>query len=134
MAWIRDNTPANARFLVNSFFAYGGSLVAGSDAGWWIPLLAGRANTAPPITYAPEASSEPNYVTQINDLVRMVQDSAIDDPATVQFLRQNGVSHVYIGQKGGPLLDVERLQASALYRSIYQQGQVQIFEIVLNQE
>jgi len=134
MAWIRDNTPANARFLVNSFFAYGGSLVAGSDAGWWIPLLAGRANTAPPITYATEASSEPDYVTQINDLVRTVQDSAIDDPATVQFLRQNGVSHVYIGQKGGPLLDVERLQASALYRSVYQQGQVQIFEIVLDQE
>ena len=134
MAWIRDNTPVNARFLVNSFFAYGGSLTAGSDAGWWIPLLTGRANTAPPITYATEASVVSDYLTQVNDLVRTVQDSPIDDLATVQFLRQNGVSHVYIGEKGGPLLDVERLQASTLYRPIYHQGQVRIFEIVLDQE
>jgi hypothetical protein len=134
MAWIRDNTPANARFLVNSFFAYGGSLAAGSDAGWWIPLLTGRANTAPPIVYASEASFIPDYLFQVNDFVRTVQNSAIDDPATVQFLRQNGVSHVYIGEKGGPLLDVERLQASTLYRPLYHQGQVQIFEIVLDQE
>jgi hypothetical protein len=134
MAWIRDNTPDNARFLVNSIFAYGGSLTAGTDAGWWIPLLTGRANTAPPITYATEASFDPDYLTQVNDLVRTVQDSEIDDPATAQFLRQSGVSHVYIGEKGGTLLNVERLQASPLYRPLYHQGQVYIFEIVLDQE
>jgi Family of unknown function (DUF6541) len=130
MAWIRDNTPASARFLVNSSFGYGDSVTIGSDAGWWIPLLTGRANTAPPMTYGTEASFVSDYLTRVNDLLYAVQSSAIDDPATAQLLRQNGITHVYVGEKGGDLLDVERLRASPLYRLIYQQGQVYIFEIV----
>jgi hypothetical protein len=39
-AWIQENLPPEARFLVNSFFAYGGDVVVGADAGWWLPLLA----------------------------------------------------------------------------------------------
>src|SRR5690606_6528884 len=51
-AWIREQTPEDARFLVNSFFAYGGSSIVGSDGGWWLPLLAGRQTTLPPLTYS----------------------------------------------------------------------------------
>ena len=48
MTWIREHTPAQAKFLVEGFRIYGGRSVVGSDAGWWIPLLADRANTMPP--------------------------------------------------------------------------------------
>lgn len=33
MTWIRKHTPEEARFLVTSFFAYGGSVIVGSDVG-----------------------------------------------------------------------------------------------------
>ena len=46
--WIRANTPPDATFLVEGFRIYAGSTAVGSDAGWWLPLLAGRANTMPP--------------------------------------------------------------------------------------
>jgi hypothetical protein len=47
MNWIRENTPQDSRFLVEGFAIYGGTSIVGSDAGWWIPLLARRANTHP---------------------------------------------------------------------------------------
>ena len=40
--WIRENTPDDAGFLVNSFFAFNNSLNVGSDGGWWLPLLTKR--------------------------------------------------------------------------------------------
>jgi hypothetical protein len=119
---------------VNGFFAYGGGLVVGSDAGWWIPLLTGRDNTMPPINYATETSSVPDYWSRVNGIVQRLQDSPLDDPATLQFLEKNGISHVYIGEKGGPLLKVEELQQSSLYQEVYQQDQVWIFEIKTRQE
>ena len=61
MAWIRENTPIDAQFLVNSFFAYGGSSVVGSDGGWWIPLLTKRGNTVPPLNYSAEQGPFTNY-------------------------------------------------------------------------
>lgn len=134
MSWIRESTPSSARFLVNAFFAYGGSLVVGSDAGWWIPLLTGRSNTIPPINYGSEASVDPNYWFEVNEFVRRLQNAPLDDPATVQLLRENGVTHVYLGEKGGPLLKLEELQRSAAYRPVYHQGQVWIFELDAAQE
>lgn len=134
MSWIRENTPTNARFLVNAFFAYGGSLVVGSDAGWWIPLLTGRSNTIPPINYGSEAAVEPDYWLQVNEFVRRLQSAPLDDPATVQFLKENGVTHIYLGEKGGPLLKLEELQRGAAYRPVYHQGQVWIFELDAGQE
>lgn len=134
MSWIRENTPSNARFLVNAFFAYGDSLVVGSDAGWWIPLLTGRSTTLPPLNYGSEASAEPDYWSQVNELVRRLQDSPLDDPATVQLLKENGVTHVYLGEKGGPLLKLEEMQRNPGYRPVYHHSQIWIFELVPAQE
>ncbi|MGQ9846765.1 MAG: hypothetical protein ACUVQP_04590, partial [Bacteroidales bacterium] len=39
--WIDENLPEEAKILVNSFFAYGGSVIVGSDGGWWLPSLTG---------------------------------------------------------------------------------------------
>jgi hypothetical protein len=60
-SWIQENVPAEARFLVNSFFAYSGSAVVGSDAGWWLPLLAHRQTTLPPLSYGLEPEPWPGY-------------------------------------------------------------------------
>ncbi len=137
MAWIRDKTPEEARFLINSFFAYGGSVIVGSDGGWWLPLLAGRANTVPPLNYDIEQGPWPGYQEWINDLTRQIQGAGMDDPVTLALLKERGITHVYVGQRqgrvnyGGPdVLDPEVLLYSAYYRLVYHQGRVWVFEVV----
>jgi hypothetical protein len=137
MAWIRENTPPDARFLVNSFYAYGGALVVGSDGGWWIPLLARRGTNLPPLNYGSERGPWPEYRLWVNDVTRQIQEHGSVDPATVDMLRERGITHVYIGQQQGRVnyagphvLDAQDLQSSPYYRLIYHQDQVWIFELV----
>jgi hypothetical protein len=136
MAWIRENTTEDARFLANSFFAYDGSVLVGSDAGWWLPLMAERANTVPPLNYSIEEGLWPDYRQQVNDLARQVEGVGVDDPATLALLRERGVTHVYIGQQqgrvnyAGPIvLDPKALLRSANYEPIYHQDRVWLFKI-----
>lgn len=135
-SWIQDNMPQEARFLVNSFFAYGNSLVVGSDGGWWLPLLSMRGTSLPPINYASELGPRENYLQSINKIVAEIQDNGLDDATMLRLLRRRGISHIYIGQRQGsvntsqPLLDLDRIQDNRNFRLIYNQDRVRIFEIV----
>jgi hypothetical protein len=137
MAWIQDNTPEESRFLVNSFLAYDGTVVVGSDAGWWLPLLARRSNTVPPINYGMELWSQPDYGQLVHDLSVQPVEGGPDDPETIALLRQSGVTHVYIGQRqgrvnygGSDLLDPQELASSPHYRLTYHQDRVWVFAFV----
>jgi hypothetical protein len=128
MGWIEAHTPDSATFLANFFFAYQDHVIVGSDAGWWIPLLAHRANTVPPITYGHEAAYDPGYIAQVNGLARYLEEHPLDAADTVQVLKENEISHVYVGTMGGNLpLDV--MQASPAYVPVYHRDRVWIFEI-----
>jgi len=123
MDWIRGNTAPDARFLVNSrWWQY--DMRMGTDAGWWIPLLTGRQATQPPVLYS---MADPDYVARVNHLGEMVEDStSLDDPAVQELLDEAGVTHVYIGAKGGHLTP-KMLLASGGFRPIYSSGEVWIF-------
>lgn len=135
-AWIRDNTPPQTRFLVNSFSTYADTAIVGSDGGWWLPLLAGRANTVPPLNYASEQGTEPDYWLHVNQLARQVNEQGLVDAATLDLLRQQGVTHAYVGQRQGAVnhagpdvIDPEVLSASPHYELLYHQDQVWIFAV-----
>ncbi len=137
MAWIRENTPEDSRFLVNSFFAYGGSVVVGSDAGWWLPLMAGRANTVPPLNYGTEQGPWPEYRVWVNGLTEQIQRAGVGDPTTLALLREREITHVYIGQQQGKVnysgpnvLGPRALLDSAYYQLVYHQDRVWVFEVV----
>jgi hypothetical protein len=137
MAWIQENTPQEATFLVNSFFAYGGSAIVGSDGGWWLPLLAGRANTVPPLNYGTEHGARPGYREWINELTQQLQGEKIEDQATLAMLQEHKVTHVYIGQRQGrvnysgpDVLDPVALLGSEHYRLVYHLDRVWVFEVV----
>ncbi len=145
MDWIAANTAPESRFLVNSFPAYGGTMLAGSDAGWWLPLLAHRASTLPPITYGSEAADSPDFLQQVNALAVALRGKPLTDtapllidattPEALATLRAAGVSHVYIGATSAPVataidqLDISRLQASSAYEIVYDQEGVLIFRL-----
>jgi hypothetical protein len=129
MTWIGENTPADAKFLVNSFFAFGDYAIVGSDAGWWIPLLTGRGNTVPPATYTMERANPADYREEVNALAHRVEEGSLDDPATVRYLQARGISYVYVGQVGGPLLDPDLLRRSPFCSLVYDRDGVSIFAL-----
>jgi hypothetical protein len=136
MAWIRVNTPPDAEFLVNGFFAFGGSSVVGADAGWWIPFLTGRQNTVPPLNYDVETPYWPGYAEQVEGFIGQVQETNLATAEGLNLLKQNQITHIYLGQAGGrvgnpgePLLSIENLVNAPYYELVYHEDQVWIFEV-----
>lgn len=145
MEWVRANTPATARFLANSTPGYGGALVYGTDAGWWIPLLAGRATNLPPMTYGSELSATPDFARSVNRLSATLRDRPLTDlrptlvdltqPAAFQALRDAGINYVYSGAisasgaGAADRIDTARLRDDARFRLVYDQGGVEIFQL-----
>ncbi len=135
--WINENLPPEASFLVNSFFAYGGTLVVGSDGGWWLPLLTSRDSSQPPLTYGSEKGVALGYVSYINNLVALIEEKGIADPQVLSELEARGITHLYIGQQQGqvnapapPILDVNTLIADPNYAVVYHEDRVWIFELL----
>jgi hypothetical protein len=136
MAWIKANTPPDAKFLVNGIFVYGGLGVVGTDAGWWIPLLTGRENTIPPLTYVSETPFSPDYPRQVHNLMAQFQASDLSSPKGLALLKEHRITHIYVGQQkgrvwnpGAPLLSVEALLTAPYYEPVYHEDQVWIFEV-----
>lgn len=136
-AWIRENTPPESRFLVNSFFAYGGTSPVGADGGWWLPLLAERQVTVPPLAYGGEVPLEAEARLRIQEMNIRAHESALDDPALLALLQAEGVTHVYVGQRQGRVnssgenaINPHLLAESPSYRLVYQQDRVWIFEVL----
>ncbi len=136
-SWIRKNTPADARFFVNAFLAFNGGSSAGSDGGWWLPLISGRQTTLPPMNIGFEQGSRPDYQQWVNVLTAEFQTKGINHPDFLAMLRERQVTYLYIGQQrgqvgnpGAPTLDPEQLLSSPNFRPIYHQDRVWIFQIV----
>jgi hypothetical protein len=144
-AWIEQHTAADAQFLINGFFPNEAAVV-GSDAGWWLPLLAHRQTTVPPLLYIAEQGPRPAYRQWVNEVYTTLYTYGIDHPATLELLRERDITHVYIGQQQGTVgyngteqrLVAEQLDNSPHFRTVYHHDQVWVFalqpEEKLNQE
>jgi hypothetical protein len=134
-AWIKEHSPSDAQFIVNSFFAFSNYVIVGSDGGWWLPLSSYHRTTQPPINYGTEGGPRPDYREWVNALTASIQSKGIDDPDILEMLSDRGITHVYIGQKQGsvnspsPLLDPDHLNASSHFIPIYHKDRVWVFEI-----
>jgi hypothetical protein len=135
LSWIQQNTPSESRFLVNSFLAFYDTVTVGSDGGWWLPLVAHRASSTPPINVGFEQGIYPDYKKWVNQLVILVVENGISSPEVTAELARRGITHVYIGQVHGSepskenLLIPQDLLNSPSYSLVYQQDRVWIFEV-----
>ncbi len=135
--WIENNLPPEARLLVNGHLAFYETAAVGTDGGWWLPLLAGRQTTIPPMNYSFEEEPWPGYQDWINSLYKEIEEKGIDHPDVLNELSERGVSHVYIGQQQGSVshfgqfnFDLQALQSSPFYRLVYRQDRVWVFEVL----
>ena len=99
LAWMDANLPADARVVVNAW-QWLGVTWAGSDGGAWIVPLTRLATTTPPVDHIYDATLFAQ-VRAFNEAAMARDDWS--DPAAADWLREQGVSHVYAGQRGGPL-------------------------------
>ena len=137
MAWIRAETPMSSRFLVEGFRAFWNTSVAGSDSGWWIPILAQRENTMPPqYALTDEMPIEKDYSQRLIDLVAQLEQTSLNSEIAIKLLCDYGITHVFIGQRqgmvgnyGDPLFTPAELETSQFYRLDYHQDRVYIFAL-----
>lgn len=141
LAWVRENVPGSANFLVEGV-TFGSRSIIGSDAGLWIPLLAGRQNSIPP-QYAllDEVPIQPGYTQQMIALVKALETTSPGSQEGLAAVCSEGISHVYIGQgQGGsvqramtrdypPLFSPQDLLESPAYHLLYHLDRVYIFAL-----
>ena len=128
MAWIKSHTPPSARFMVNTFhWDFLPEYVIGSDAGYWLPLLARRATVTAPMTYSAERVSRPDFAARLAALDRL--GGHLTSPEALALLQRAGITHVYAGQRGGPIV-VEELLRSPAFALDYQQDAIYVFRFL----
>jgi len=136
MAWIRQNTPEDSFFLVEGYYD-GGYSLTGSDAGWWIPLLAGRSTNMPPqYAHLSEQPVVPGYSQALVGLVTQLETDSPGAPEGIRALCDWGFTHVYIGQGQGlvgyearRLFSEEDLAGSPAFHRVYKQDRVSIYAL-----
>jgi hypothetical protein len=121
MEWIGANTPPKAVFAVRSTFWLPG-FVHGTDAGQWIPYLAGRRTTVGPML-VPLSPRQANWTREMSKRAQTP-----DDEAALRFLFARGVRYFYFGARGNPD-DAARLAASPYAILRYADGGVFVYEI-----
>jgi len=83
--------------------------------------------TLPSVLYA---QSQGTYREAVNDLARTVEESeSLDDAALRERLVREGVTHVFVGARGGRLMPKD-LEPSPYYRLRYATGPVRVYEFV----
>lgn len=125
MDWINANTPADARFAINTAF-WLPVIPYGTDAGYWIPYYAGRRTTAATMLSSLGSIQDTDTIVTMSQAAKRLgtESAALND------LRGLGVQYIYIGVKGnvmGPGLDPARLRANTTM--VYQRDGVTILKI-----
>jgi hypothetical protein len=132
MEWIRRSTSHDARFYVNSFTAYGDTVYAGSDGGWWLPFLSGRASNLPNILYGIETGSLPGLHQRVFRENEAIQAYPIGSPQAANALRSAGYAYLYNGPSANPpdeYITVAQLVDSPYFEEVYNRDGVTIWRI-----
>ena len=129
LAWVRDNVAVDARFAVNTWEWLDG-VYAGSDGGYWLPVLADRASILPPAQYA--AALPHATVQQMNErFARLAAATNLDDPVLRAELAGQGVTHLYLGVREGALRP-EEIDGKPYAMLLYRQDGVSIYALQLD--
>jgi hypothetical protein len=123
LGWVEGHTPPTSLFLVNSW-EWLPSAWSGSDGGVWLWPLTGRRTTTPPLDYLENAEWR-GQVNAFNERVAGIREAG--SPETLALLRAAGVTHVFIGAKGGNLKP-EMFVDDPHYRLLYTNGAAWVFE------
>jgi hypothetical protein len=124
LAWLDDNLPADARVAVSAW-QWLGATWAGSDGGAWVVPLSGRESTTPPVDHIYNLDLFARS-RAFNEAATAVTDWS--DPAAAAWLAEQGVTHVFVGRRGG-FFDPAALSRNPSLQTFYAQDGVFIFAL-----
>ena len=136
-AWVSQNTPEEALFLVNSSSHIGSHWELGTDGGWWLPLLAHRATTVPPMIYPLEKPPRSDYLDWVYALPELIRTKGIADANVLALMQERGITYLYVGQRESDSLtynpskfSLDQILKDPHFLLIYNQDLVWIFKII----
>jgi len=121
--WIRQNTPPDARFWINSTGWQG--VYRGVDGGYWLMPLASRWTLTPPALYS---SGAPDYVNQVQDWSRRASQTTTCSEDFHALVSEAGLTHLYLKTGVGSLQPAALANCSDLLL-IYQRNGISLYEI-----
>lgn len=119
IAWVAAHTPSDAKIAVNSW-QWLGATWAAQDGGAWLLPLTGRRVTTPPVDYIYNLSLFQEVIAFNEEAARIEDWTA---PTATAFLRRAGVTHLFLGQRGG-FLDAAELLRNPDLKLLYSQDGV----------
>lgn len=122
LQWVETNLPRTAYVAVSSW-RWQNTAWSGSDAGAWLWPLWGIRTTAPPLDYV----YEPKWRETVNSLNQQLNDLS-DAEQAYSFFKQNGITHILIGARGGNLKPDMFVNAPG-YKLLYSNSVAWVFEI-----
>ena len=124
LAWIAENTPAPARFLVRPT-PWEWGLYRGLDGGCWITPLTGRWSSLPPVLYGFGSRELIRQINQRAEKTLPLQDCG---SAFWELTRDLGITHIYTREGEGPL-PPETLAGCPGLELAHRAGRVYLFKI-----
>lgn len=125
LSWTEANLPPDALVAVNSW-RWLGNTWAGSDGGAWLLPLTGLTSTTPPVDYV--------YNSEIATQVRAFNEGAAEiadwsEMSAAQWLRDQGVTHIFVGARGGEFDPAELARNPAL-STLYAHDGIFVFSVL----
>jgi len=124
IAWVEANLPDEAVIAVNSWL-WLGQTWAGSDGGAWLVQMTGLRTTTPPADYVYNRLLS-TQVRSWNQQMTEREDWASE--AAAAWLRSQGITHLFVGQKGG-FLDPSTLLRNPELTLLYNDDGVFVFAV-----
>jgi hypothetical protein len=122
--WLAVNLLPQAKVAVNSW-QWLGNTWTGNDGGAWITPVTGRASTTPPADYIYDRPLA-QEVNAFNEKASQVEDWS--DEVQVEWLREQGITHIFVGARGG-FFDVSELSRNPALDEVFDERGVFIFAI-----
>lgn len=123
--WIANNTPPDARFLINVTYWQAGNY-RGVDGGWWITPITGRGTQLPVALYP---AGDRDYIKQVNDLAVKVSQLQTCSPEFWDVIHSNSLTYIYINSDRGSL-QADHLDGCSHLKLVYAENEVSIYQVV----
>ncbi len=123
--WIKENIPANSRFLINSTL-WQGNTYRGGDGGFWLLPLTGNFTIPPPVIFTWGGKS---YTRPIKDLSRSISDLTTCDLSFWKVIKEGEITYLYLNSRFGSL-QATGLKSCEYVNTVYTNKEVTIFQAV----
>ena len=125
LAWVRENTPADARFFINTTHWLSG-VYRGSDGGGWLLPYTERWAIVPTVFYG--FSNDVDYKVKLREWGEQASDITTCNAAFWDLVAEADVDWIYI-REGVGSLQPEGLIGCAGVEGVYKEGKVKLFII-----